>query len=230
MALIYESGYDYTSVIGDKQVKFRQWTAKDERNYLKLLEKDDSEITDKIIFDTLLAPAIEEKDIVLSASEQKKLIIDIRCESISNFIEDEHECKSCGKKIDLKVKISEVMTYRPANYKEVQIKDLKFVMGPIRTNKEKDLLKMDKGVVEYIFQDFLLHIHAIEINSELQDKFSHRELNKFIDKLPTKIFDELFEKYQKMVDEVELEYNWVCPECETKETIDYTYIPNLLWA
>jgi hypothetical protein len=230
MALIYESGYDYTSVIGDKQIKFRQWTAKDERNYLKLLEKDDSEITDKVIFETLLAPAIEDKEVVLSASEQKKLIIDIRCESISDIIEDEHECISCGKKTDLKVKISEVMSYRKANYEEVQIKDLKFVMGPIRTNKEKDLLKMDKGVVEYIFQDFLLHIHAIEINGELQEKFSHRELNKFIDKLPTKIFDEVFEKYQKMIDEVELEYKWTCPECETKETIDYTYIPNLLWA
>ena len=230
MALVYDVSYEYTSVIGDKEIKFKQWTAKDERKYLQLMEKEDAEINDKVIFDTLLAPCIEEKDIVLSASEQKKLLIDIRIESISDEIEDTHECVSCGKTSEIKVKIKECMTYKKADFKEIEVSDLKFVFGPIKTNKEKEKLNINDGIVNYIFTDFLLHIKGIEINGEMQEDFSFRELTKFTDKLPTKIFDVVFEEYRNMVDDLTVETEFVCPSCDKKDTVDYTHIPNLLWA
>lgn len=230
MALTYNIGYDYTSVIGDKEIKFKQWTAKEERNYLQLIEKEDSEINDKVVFDTLLAPCIEDKEIVLSASEQKKLLVDIRIESISDSIVDNHKCSNCGKETDINVKINDCLTYKKSNYEEVQVKDLKFVFEEIKTNKEKEKLNLNDGVVNYIFTDFLLHIKGVEINGEMQETFSFRELSKFIDKLPTKIFDEVFEKYRDMTDDLIIEHKFICNKCNNEETIDYTHIPNLLWA
>ena len=230
MALVYDVSYDYTSVIGDREVKFKQWTAKDERNYLQLIEKEDSEINDKVIFDTLLAPCIEDKEIVLSASEQKKLLIDIRIESISDSIIDEHICESCKEVTDINVKINDCLTYKKSNFEEVQVKDLKFVFDHIKTNKDKERLNLNDGVVNYIFTDFLLHIKGIEINGEMQEEFSYRELAKFVDKLPTKIFDEVFEKYREMTDDLVIEHKFTCPKCDNEETIDFTHIPNLLWV
>lgn len=230
MALKYEVSYDYTSVIGDKEIKFKQWTAKDERQYLQLMEKEDKEINDKVIFDTLLAPCIEEKDIVLSASEQKKLLIDIRIESISDEVIDEHECSECEKPTEVKVKIKDIMTFKKADFKEVEVESLKFNFAAIKTNKEKEKLNLNDGIVNYIFTDFLLHITSIEINGEVEDKFSWRELQKFIDKLPTKVFDKVFEEYRAMVDDLVIETEVECSHCSHKETVDYTHIPNLLWA
>jgi hypothetical protein len=231
MALVYDIKYDYISEIGDKKIKFKQWTAKDERKYLQLIEKkEEKEVTDKSIFDALIAPCIEEKDIVLSASEQNKLLIDIRIESISEYIEDTYECEKCEKESEVKVKIKDCMTYKKADYKEIEAGDLKFVFGDIKSNKEKERLKLEDGVVDYVFTDFLLHIKGIEINGEMQTEFSFRELQKFVDKIPTKIFDEVFEAYRDMVDDLIIETEHICPHCDNKETLDYSYIPNLLWV
>ena len=230
MALKYEVKYDFISKIGDKEIEFKQWTAKDERLYLQLIEKHGESVTDKMIFDTLIAPCIKDKNIVLSASEQKKLLIDIRIESISDSIKDTHVCEKCKEITEIDTKIKDCMTYIPSKFDIIEVGNLKFNMGPIRTNKEKESLKMDDGVVAYIFNDFLLHIHSIEIDGVLEDSFTKKELFSFIDNLPAPIFDEVFEKYQEMVDELIIEYKFTCPHCNEEETIDYSYIPNLLWV
>ena len=231
MALVYNAGYDYESVIGDKKIKFRQWTAKEERKYLSSLEDEKTEFTDKTIYETLIKPCIEDKEIVLSATEQKKLLIDIRIESISDELEDNgHECPHCGVENDIKVKINDFMKYKPANYSDIESGGMKFIMGPIRTNKEKERLKLKDGVVNYVFNDFLLHIHAVEIDGELNENFKFTEIQKFMDSLPTKIFDDVFEKYKDMIDELEMTYTYTCPACLVDEEIDYSTIPGLLWA
>ena len=75
----------------------------------------------------------------------------------------------------------------------------------------------------------MLHIKEIDIDGELNKNFSFKELESFMNSLPTKIFDEVFEKYQEMVDDLDLTYKFTCPECKTVEEIDYTNIPNFLW-
>ena len=227
--LKYETSYDKTSVIGTEEYKFKVWTARNEREYLQLLERDANTITDKTIFDILLAPCLENKDVVLSASAQKKLLIDIRKESISEDIIDKHTCTECGLETDINIKIDDIIKYKESSFQDISIDGIRFIMGPIRTNKEKDKLKLEEGIVNYIFNDFLLHIHAIEIDGVIEDKFNWKELNKFIDSLPTKIFDKVFETYQDMIDTLELEYDFEC-SCSHKEKIDYTQIPNFLWA
>lgn len=231
MALVYKAGFDYESVIGDKKIKFRQWTAKEERKYLSSLEDEKTEFTDKTIYDTLILPCIEDKQIVLSATEQKKLLIDIRIESISDEVEElEHECPKCEAKNDITVKINDFLKYKEANYKDIESGGMKFVMGPIRTNKEKERLKLKDGIVNYVFNDFILHIHGIEIDGELNDGFKFTEVQGFMDSLPSKIFDDVFEQYKDMIDELEMDYKYTCPACLTEEIIDYSTIPSLLWA
>ena len=230
MALEFKAGFDYTSIIGNKEIEFRSWTAKEERKYLSALENNEVEFTDKSIYDTLILPCIKDKNLVLSSSEQKKLLIDIRIESISEFVEDEHECEKCSKTSDIKIKIKDFMKYIPSKYEDIIVGDLKFIMGPIRTNKDKQVLKLKDGIINYVFNDFLLHIHAIEIDGVLEEEFRFKELQAFMDSLPTKIFDDVFDKYKDMIDDLELEYKWTCPECSEEEVIDYTNIPNLLWA
>ena len=229
MALKYEIGYDYISKIGDKEIKFRPWTAKEERNYLSLIEKED-EFNDKTIFNTLIKPCIEEKDIVLSASEQKKLLIDIRIESIGETFKDEVKCNFCEEKEEKEINIKELTKYKPSSFCDVEIGDLTFFMGPIENNKEKDVLKIKDGIIEYVFNDFLLHIRKIKIKDEIYDNLTFKEIKSFADSLPTKIFDDLFNKYKDMVDDVELIYSWECPNCAKENTKEYDEIPNLLWV
>lgn len=231
MALSYKTGYDFVSQIGTKQIKFKMWTAKDERKYFSLLEKENQEFSDKVIYDTLLLPCMEDKNLVLSASEQKKLLMDIRIESISKYAkEKDHKCTNCGEKTDIKVEIKDFMNYKEAKYEDIVVGNLKFNMGAVRTNKEKEVLKLADGLVNYVFNDFLLHIHSIEIDGVLETGFKFKELKKFMDDLPTKIFDEVFNKYKDMVDDLELEYEFVCPKCEEKEKIDFSGMPDLLWV
>lgn len=229
MALKYEVGYDYTAKIGDKEIKFKQWTAKEERSYLQAIENTKTDITDKLIFDILIMPCIEDKNIVLSVQEQKLLLIEIRKVSIGETFKDVIVCKTCGNKEELEIKIDDILSYEKSNYKDIKIENMIFNIGEIKTNKAKERLIMDKGIINYIFTDFLLHIHSIDINGELNDKFTFKELEKFMDSLPTKIFDEVFEQYQLMVDSLELSYKYKCSECNEEEIIDYTNIPNFLW-
>ena len=233
MALVYDTGFEYESVIGDKTIKFKAWTAKNERDYLELLEKGQGEnpeaIGDKQLFDILIKPCIEDPKLVLSAAEQKKLIIDIRKESISDVIIDTIKCDECGLKTDIEIKIDSIMKYVKSDFKEVEAKDLKFNFGPITDNSKKESLKLENGIVKYIFEDFMMHIISIEINGEVETEFSKKELEKFINSLPSKIFDKVFEAYQEQIDKLDLDYEFECSCGETK-IVDYTYIPNFLWA
>jgi len=242
MALKYEVKYTNVSKIGNLEVKFKEWTAKNEKRYLNLIEKEDK-ITDEMIYNILIEPCIEDKELVLSASQQRKLLIDIRIKSISPDLVDEFipECsnKSCSShKIDddkitpIKVKkaLKTMMKYSPSKFKNLKVKDVEFHFGEIKTNKSKSILKLEDGIINYVMNDFLLHIHKITLDGVEHENLSINELSSFVDSLPTKIFDEAFEKYQVMVDALDIEYKFNCDYCGTKNIKDYTHIPNLLWV
>ncbi len=230
MALIYKTGYDFISEMGTKSVKFKRWSAKEERRYLTALENKQEDFTDKTIYDILIAPCIEEKDIVLSSSEQKKLLIDIRIESISKYLEDERKCSNCEEKFKIKEEIKNFMKYTPSKFENVDIENITFQMGNVKSNKDKNILKIGNGIINYVFNDFLLHINSIKIDEELTENIKFKELQNFMDSLPSYIFDEVFDKYKEMVDDLTLDYECECPSCGFKEKVDYTNIPNLLWA
>ena len=54
------------SYIGDLEVEFYPWTGKNERDYLSLVEKcnkEDKEVTDKDVLETLIFPVVIKPDI-----------------------------------------------------------------------------------------------------------------------------------------------------------------------
>jgi hypothetical protein len=233
MALKFEASYNKIAQIGEKEIKFKAWTAKEERKYLTTMENEKTKVTDKLIFDILIRPCIENKDIVLSVSEQKLLLIEIRKESIGETFTDSIECTECGEKTEKVILIEDIVSYEVSKYEPIEISldenKFKFLLDDIKTNKDKERLVFDNGIVTYIFTDFLLHIKSVDINGELNEKFSFKELEQFMDSLPTKVFDEVFSEYQKMVDSLDLTYEFTCPKCNTTEKLDYTNIPNFLW-
>jgi hypothetical protein len=233
MALKYKINYKFTAKIGDKEIKFKEWTAKEERKYLQAMENEKTKITDKLIFDLLILPCVEDKELVLSVQEQKYLLIEIRKVSIGQTFNDKITCSECEKETEYEIKIDDICSYEKAKYSKIEIKNEEenfiFNIGPIRTNKEKEKLVLDNGIINYIFADFLLHIHSIEIDGELNEGFRFKELTDFMDSLPTRIFDEVFEKYQVMVDSLELKYKYKCPHCAVEDTKEYETIPNFLW-
>ena len=230
MALKYENKYEYVSDLGNKKVRFRQWSAKEERRYLSALENQKEEFTDKTVYDILILPCIEDKSTVLSSSQQKKLLIDIRIESISRYLEDKVECKECKETIIIKEEINKIMKYIPSKFEPVEVKNLKFFIDEVKSNEDKNKLKISDGIINYVFNDFILHIKAIEIDGKLTENIKFKELQEFMDSLPSSIFDEVFDKYKDMVDDLIMDYECICPSCGHKEVIDYTNIPNLLWA
>jgi len=105
-----------------------------------------------------------------------------------------------------------------------------FALSEIKSNSAKSRLNIDNGLINYVFTDFLLHIDSITIDGELNDKLSYKELETFMDSLPTKIFDKVFEEYQLMVDSLELKYEFTCDKCNSKQDKIYSNIPNFLWV
>jgi len=237
MKLEYKIKYKYETIIGDLNIKYKGWTTKNEKDYLKLIENEKVKTTDKEIFEILILPVIENKKLVISSAQQKKLLIDIRKVSISEYIEEEkRKCEFCKKENKIKVKFDDITTYKKANYKTVSIKDDEednfiFSFSELKTMKDKQNLNISNGLVDYIYNDFLLHITEIQINDDIYNEFSKKELISFIDSLPSKVFDFVFESYQEMIDETDIKFKNICKFCKKEEEIDYNiFIPNFLWA
>jgi hypothetical protein len=228
MALIYKSTEKHVAKIGKKEIEFTPWTTKTEKEYLSLIEKQES-ITDKDIFDILIGNNIIDNTIVLSTEEQKLLLIEIRKVSISETFEDTIKCKSCKHEEKLTIKIDDIVKYKESSWEPVQVQNIQFNLGDIRTLKEKNRLKPDNGIVNYIFTDFILHVHSIKIDEELHENLKFNEIQEFMDSLPTKIFDVVFDKYREMVDSLILEYKCSCSKCSAENTVEYENIPGLLW-
>jgi len=233
MALQYKQSYNNISKIGDKEIHFRPWSAKDERLYLKLIEKTEN-ITEEDFYNTLIKPCIEEKDLVLSQAEQKKLLLDIRIKSISEFIEDDIVCEECEEITKIKVKIEDCLTYIPNTFKPIKIDDIEIEFDKPKTMKDYFNVTEGESVVDYIYDMFLLHISKIKMVSEdgekVYDDISIQDKEDFINSLPSKMFDEFFEKFQEMLDETKITYKFTCPKCKHKQETDYNFIPNLLWV
>jgi len=229
----------YISKIGDLSIEFSEWTSKDQTNYLKLIESSEKlnkEITEKDIINTLLVPSVPElksTKLKLSSAQKKKLLIDIRKISISEFIEDNVSCPSCGNKDDIKLKIDDIISYKQASYEPISVDDITITL------KEKYIpneLTSNKSVISFIYEDFINKIEYVtqtidgEETEIITPKNKTKDIKEFIDSIPSKMFNDIFEKYQSMVDEVVGDYIYQCPKCGHKETLDYSVIPDFLWV
>lgn len=225
---------EFTKVnIGNKEIEISPWSTKDEKNYLKLLEsaeRDNRSISDDEIYNVLIKPVIKENDVVLSANEQKMLLIEIRKISISDEVTDIITCE-CGIDNSITKKIDDIVKFTPSNFKEVKVQDITFVFDDIKYNKDKSKMKLQDGLVNYIFTEFLLHIREIHYKDNIfkyGENMSFLELQEFIEDLSSSTFDTLFQEYHNMVDNIEIRIEATC-SCSRHISKDYTSLPGFLW-
>jgi hypothetical protein len=228
MALKYEQSYN-TTHIGKKEINYLKWTAKTEREYIKLIETKGEDTTDKDIYDILIAPNIKEKDLVLSTNEQKLLLITLRRESFNKYLQDRIKCSECSNEQEIKADLNEICSFKEHSFKEIVSQDLKVKFSPLKRNEDKSDIMLGSTVTEFLFSNFLVHVESITMNEETHTDLSFDDKWEFFDSLPVEIFDELFEAYLEMQDELVISVPFKCEKCSHEENLRYEQIPNFLW-
>jgi hypothetical protein len=229
MALRYARAYDNSCTIGDKKFKFKPWNTKNEKDYLIAVESEE-DITDNLLFEILIRPCLEEPDVVLTSNEQKMLMIEIRKKSLGITFPMRYVCKKCKQVNDLDIELDKIIKFTPDKFEDVEIDNLKFKFGNIRSENLKKRLDGLKTNVDYAFTELLLHIQCIEIDGTVEDTFTFDELQEFVEELPTYIFDEVYKKFQSMKSSLNFNLKTFCMVCNTENDIDLEYIPNFLWG
>ena len=229
MALKYNVDYRNIAKIGNKEIKFKPWTTKNEKEYLIAVESEEK-VTDDMLFDILAKPCLEDPSIILSSNEQKMLMIEMRKKSLGNSFPMTFTCRKCNNVNDIDVEFDNIVSFEPESWTEVEVEDLKFVFGDIPSENLKNKLKETENKVEKSFIDFLIHIKEIHIDGKVEDVFTFEELKDFIDDIPSYIFDEAFKEFNKMKGHLEFKLATTCMACGASNNIDFEYLPNFLWT
>jgi len=229
MALIYNVTYDHEAQIGDRKFRFRPWTTKNEKDYLIAVESKD-DIDDNLLFELLVRPCLEDKDVSLTVNEQKMLMIEIRKKSLGTSFPMRYVCTKCKQVNDIDVSFDQILKFKPDNFKSVEIENLKFNFGHIASENLKLKLKDTDTNVDYAFVEFLVHIQSIEIDGKVEDTFTFDELKEFIEELPTYIFDKVYKDFQEMKSSLDFELKTFCMICNTENEVEFDHIPNFLWT
>jgi len=216
--------------IGDKTINYKKWTAKEQRDYLVLLEKTQGqEIDDMMVFNTLISPVIDEKTIVLTTNEQKLLLFEIRKKSIGETFKDIIECPKCKQETKVELEIDEVVRkFDKSNWGVAEKEGVKITFGDIKSNSERKKLKIKPNeLIKYVYDDFYMHILEVEYEGEVY-KPNKKIVENFFSDMPSDLSTFFFEEYEKMSDTLVLEYDFDC-NCGHQEVVNYNQIPGLLW-
>jgi len=215
----YSEEYNFTANLGNKKFKFRPWTTKNEKEYLIAIESEET-ITEKLLFDILIRPCLEDKNVVLTNDEQKMLIIEIRKKSLGSTFPMKYACSHCNNVNDIDISFDKIVKFKESRYEDISIENMTFIFGDIQSENLKSRLdSSDSTSIEKSFIELILHIHAIEIDDRMEDTFSYEELFTFIESLPSYIFDELFSKFTNMKSSIEFSYISNCAICSKENNI-----------
>lgn len=231
MALVYEKNHNFIAKIGDKKIKYRPWTTLEEKEYL-LASSDEADLNDQEIYDLLIKPCLEDKDIILSNNEQRILMIEIRKQSIGTTLPANFSCQNpeCLAINTLEIDLDEMTHFKPEKWEEVEIEDIKFIFGSIQSQALKDRLNNTENEVDKVFMEFLVHIKALVIKGKLENTFKFEELERYVYSLPVYIFDEAYKEFKKQRSSLKFNYETSCFKCGQKAEIDFEYLPNFLWT
>lgn len=228
MALKYNIEYNNIANIGGKEYKFKPWTTKNEKDYLIAVESE-TDIDDKMLFDILIKPCLEDSEVMLTTNEQKMLIIEIRKKSLGSTFPMRYACSKCSQVNDIDVNFDDIINYTKDEFKDIEKENMVFSFGNIVSENLKSRLEDTDNNIDYAFIEFLLHIHSITIDGEVEDTFTFDELLDFIENLPTNIFDDVYKEFQSMKSKLDFNLKSFCAVCNEENEIDIDHIPNFLW-
>jgi len=221
--------YNYKCKINGKDVYFRPWKSKDEKNFLTLMEAKE-EITDDDFKNILILPCLKDKDIYLSEADLQYLLIEIRKQSISDEFEMKFICKNekCKSVNEIDVNFDDIVDYKPDNVKIFKDENLIIHFGNIKNiqifeEKIKDVNHIEKNFIEMI-----MRIEKIIINDKEYNTFTYDEVYNYINELEVKQYDKLIKYYNDNKSNMNIEGTFNCAFCGHENSFYFDEIPNFL--
>lgn len=221
--------FPYEIKFGKKIVKYRGWKTRDEKAYLILTESKE-EIDDKDLFDTLVIPCIENKKMFFSIAEKQKLIIEIRKKSLGESFDIKYICKNdaCKTVNDVQVNFDEIVEFKDDTVSNIKIDNIEFFFGDIKNPTLLEKMNDNKTNVEKVFNEMVMRIEKLIIDSTVEDTFTFEEISNYIDDLDTHIFDKLVEYYTSNLSSIEMKGTLTCHRCGHQNEFIFDEIPNFL--
>lgn len=231
---IFEKNYIPFEING-KKIEYSLWNTKMEKNFLIATEnKEKSEITIQDIYELLVKPSLKDSDILLTDNEMKVLILEMRKKSIAPDFSIKYTCTKCENINAQDIIIDDIVKYKPHNFKPITIDSngTEITINFTSMVSEKLLKRVNesKNIVEKNFNNLLIHIKDVKVGDELHNVFTFDELTTFMESLPSKIFNDIYNKFLEMTDSLEIYSECECSFCKEKNIINLGDITSFLWV
>jgi len=193
---LINSKLDYFPVkIGNREYFFRRWRVGDKKEFLLQQDTEDTiesaKLTLKLI-KNLLKPESKLQVDKLPKNEIFKILIEIKKQSDGLTNELYAKCPHCQQYTMVEINLNDDVKYKDFNKKPIEIDDIQFNIKPVPFLKEVELDQKYKTAVDFNFYFLLESIDSIIANDQLYKDFSKKELEEFLNELPPKTFETLF--------------------------------------
>jgi len=221
--------YNYSCLISGKKVKFRAWTTKEEKNYLILRES--SNLSNESLFNTLIAPCLEDNTIELDENERQYLLVKIREISIGETFPIKFICDKCKEVNEQDVELEKAVHFSGNSYGNIEEGDYIFNIGK---PTEKALLRLNSeeakaSKIERAFINFVISTKEVTYKGSKNNTFNYQELYEFVEGLPNDVFKSLYEKFSKVTSSLSIHCEVNCINCDHEKKLTFKDIPNFLW-
>lgn len=212
--------YNFSTIIRDKEIKFRKWRVKDKNRLLDIIE---NQLDPNLIVDSMVYECIEDREIALSPEEYKYMLIQIRKESISKYIDYEFVCENCKNEYSFRADLDEIAKPSFKEYGILKSNNTSFKMGHIRNRNfyldalnDTDDNKLKKMI------DFMFHVQ--ELNGS--DAFTFDTLFDFVDNMEIDVAEDIFKQWEDMKFKINDICDVTCPHCKFTETFKFDDLPS----
>ena len=212
-----------TIELGDKLFVIRPWKTKDEKNFMikqtllsKKKQENEKEL-EKLLIEELIKPCIIEGNIEeLDYSGMRKIIVELRCISIGDDINDVSiECISCGKNNSFNISLNEegVISYKQFNTKIYKLNEkISVRFKTIPYTKIKD----DTEEYDYLY----LGIDEIIYEGTSYKDFTKESFENFLDNMDIKTSKKLAESLIEASSSLEIKKSVKCLHCQEENEVD----------
>ena len=209
--------------IHGKKINFRKWKIKDKNKFIEGTKIDNK----KIIEEALVYDCLEDRNIPLTSEEYKYVLLQIRSNSISPFIEYKFKCDVCEKDYDYKANINVILVPNFNGYGTIISGDTEIEMGEI-INKEvyDSVMEGCKSYEQEKIMDFIFHIKKIDDS----DAFTLDMLIEKINNLDVQQGEDIFLQWEKMKFSLNDTHEVKCPFCDSTELIQFDDLPDFFPA
>lgn len=207
---------------GNKILNFRPWLGKERRLLQKILigESEDH-------IETVLIYNCMETLTYLTKREIAFAMLKLFSVSYDNKLAKTCTCSSCGKNSEVVIELDNILSQvKVSKFSDINTDKYKFVINPQASYSDKFMERQlgTSSDFDKVFNELCIHLSEIYEDGAEFIPTSFEELINYVDILPVKVFDELFNEYDSMAFSFLAITTYVCKEeeCNTEnvEIID----------